>query len=189
VIGRVALPLLLLAALACSGGSGGSVTATFVPSGTPAAADLVRLRAVGTSGDTVTLEIAVGGPTTTQDLYAVAFDLALGDPDVVRYREGSAELGPLLGGAAPVLASQNGDRIVVGASRTGGGSGTGVAAGESVLLRLELELRRTGTSEIRFAGSPANPQNPTADPAALDSTGAVIPSIGFDTAPALLEGS
>ena len=35
-------------------------------------------------------------------------------------------------------------------------------------------------TSVAFAGSPSNPQNPTNDPAALDSAGNVVPSVSFD---------
>lgn len=193
-----ALALLLLAA-ACSssdnnnGGGGAGVTAAFTPSATAAAANLVRLRAGSAGSDMVTVEVALSGVTTSADIYSFAFDLVLSDATVASYVSGSAVVGGVLVPVGPqgtsVLVSQAGSRVVVGVSKTGGGAGNGVGAGEQVVVSLTFRVARVGSTNVTFAGSPSNPQNPTANPAALDSGGAVIGSISFDAVAATISGS
>ncbi len=188
------LAVLLVAAVGCGGGSptGGVVSrgpnASFVASATPAGPDMVRLRSVTTSSDLVTLEVAMGGPTTSNDLYSFAFDLLLSDSSMVAYVDGSAVFGNALtlagGQGSTVLVSQNDDRIVVGVSKTGGGSGNGIGPSEDAVVRLTLRVLDTGTTDITITGPPSNPV-----PTALDSTGTVVPSVVFDGGTAQLVGS
>lgn len=186
--------LVLLPCLACSGGSDGDsgISASFTPSGTAAAPDRVRLRQGSAAGDTVTLQVALSGPTTSSDIYSFAFDLVLSDASVARYVPGSATIGNALiptGSQGTTLGvSQSGNRVVVGVSKTVGGAGNGVGAIEATVVSLVFELLRGGSTTVTFAGSPANPQNPTNDPAALDSNLAVIASIDFDAAAGTLTG-
>jgi hypothetical protein len=184
--------------LGCGGGDGGggvippAVTAQFSSSGTAPAADLVYLRGGSVAGEFITLEVVISGPTTSQDLYSFAFDLLLSDPSVARFEPGTAAAGPVLqvagGQDRSVLVSQQGDRVVVGVTKTGGGTGNGVGVGESVVLSLVFQVLKVGTTEIRFAGSPANPQNPSADPVAIDSNGATVTSVDFDGGIAEISG-
>jgi hypothetical protein len=84
--------------------------------------------------------------------------------------------------------AQTGDRIVVGVSKTGGGSGNPVAAGETTIVSFLLEVLKEGTTSISFDGSPSNPIYPTAQPAVLDSSGSVIDSMTFDPFDATVTG-
>jgi hypothetical protein len=198
---RVAAALALLAALAAPGCSDDDdpilfppeppPSAAFAASGTAAAPNLVRLRSASTTGDVATLEVAIGGPTTSTDVYGFAFDLVLSNPAVAHYIAGSAQFGTALtpsgGQTTVVLAQQSGNRVTVGASLFGGGPGDQIGAGESVILTLRFRVVRLGTTLILFDGS-TDPTDPTDDPAAADSTGAVIGSVTFDPSPATLSG-
>src|SRR5512144_3269916 len=70
----------------CGGGGGGggttppSFTASFTPSTTAAAANLIKLAEVSKSGARITLAVTVYGPTTGTDAYTYAFDLQIADP-------------------------------------------------------------------------------------------------------------
>jgi hypothetical protein len=195
----VVLLVLVMTMAGCTDGGDISVgvvigehNAQFLATTTPADENAVRLRSTTVDGDLVTLEVAIGGPTTSGDLYSFAFDLVLSDASVATYVDGSAVFGDALtlsgGQGSTVLCSQSGDRIVVGVSKTGGGSGNDVAAGELAVVRLTLQVLDEGTTSITIEGSPGNPLNPGTDPVALDSAGAVVPSVRFDSAPALLLG-
>lgn len=188
--------LLAVAAPACGGGGGGGggvvqpgLTPSFGASGTAASADGVRLVGGSVSGDEITLHVRVGGPSTSQDLYSFVFDLVLGDTTVASFVPNSETFGTALtlgaGQGSFVEATQQGNRVVVGVTKTSGGPGNGIAAGEPTVVSVRFRLLRAGTCAISFAGSPG-PGNPTGDPAALDSTGAVVPSVSFDGAAATL---
>jgi len=183
---------LLATLIGCSSGGGGAgapLVAGFTP-GTPAAAgDLVRLRAASIVGDTVVLEVALGGPTSNTDLYAFAFDLVLGDPAVAEFVTGSEQDGAVLvpgagQGVNLLLVSQQGDRVVVGLSKSSGGAGDGVAAGEAVVLSLTFRVLAPGSTTLTFAGSPTNPLGPQGQPTALDSNLQAVAGIAFDAAAA-----
>jgi hypothetical protein len=78
-------------------------------------------------------------------------------------------------------AFQSGNRVIVGVTKLGGGSGNAVPAGEEVIVRLSFRAGSVGTTTLTFSGA-VSPQNPGGGPAALDSTGALVPSVQFDTA-------
>jgi len=194
---RLVLSCLVFAAglsLGCSGGGdvvGSGVTASFTGSGTPSAPNVVRLNRVSSSGNLATLEVALGGPTTSTDLYSFAFDVVLGDPSVVEYVNDSATVGTALtssgGQTFAVDASQSGDHVIVGLTKLGGGSGNGVTASEVNVLRLTFKVLKAGTSTISFSGS-TSPSNPSGQPAALASNGVVVASVTFDSNPAAIAG-
>ena len=177
------------AAIGCGGGDGGNdsvivpaSTASFAASGTLAAPNLVWLNQVSASGNLVVLEVVLGGPTTSSDLYSFAFDLVLGNAGVVQYVPGSAEVGDSLttsgGQTLAVEASQSGGRVVVGVTKLGGGAGNGVAGAQAGVVQLTFKALTVGTSTISFSGSTA-----------LDSVGDPIGSIVFDAVPAAISGS
>ncbi len=185
--------------IGCSSGSSDGalaspVTAAFAPSTTVSAPNLARLRSSSVSGDTVTLELVISGQTASNDLYAFVFDLLLSDPAAAEYLPGTASFGtalvPGIEQGETVLVSQSNDRVVIGVSKTGGGpgSGNGVGASEEVIVRLSLRVLKPGATDILIVGSPDHPQNPTPDPAALDSLGAFVESVVFDEAPATITG-
>ena len=177
---------LCLGLLACGGGSGPDgpvdpgLSAAFQSSGTAAAPDLVRLVGSTADGDLTTLDVAISGPTASADIYSFAFDLVLSDSSVARYEGGSAAAGGALdvesGQGLSVLAAQQGDRVVVGVSKTGGGAGNGIASGEEVIVSLVFRVLRSGETAIRIEGPPTEP------PVALDSGGETLISVQFDAA-------
>lgn len=184
----------------CGGGSSGdptqpAFTAQFTPSGTPAAANLVRMTQAVVDRDLVRINIAIGGPTTSSDLYSFAFDLVLSDASVAAYVPGTAQAGTALqpsgGQSITVLAnpdSSRPNRVVVGVTKIGGGAGNGVGGGEPTVVSLVFRLlRRDGTS-IAFGGSSVIPTDPKFNPVALNSSNAVIASVDFDTVPVRLTG-
>jgi len=163
------------------------VVAGFVASPAAPAADLVRIRGVGASGNVVTVDVAISGPTSSGDIYSFAFDLVLSDPTVASYVTGSARVGTALvpagGQGSIVLVSQNGNRVIVAVSKSEGGAGNAVGGSEEAIVRLDFLVLRAGTTDLTLAG-----QDPSSDPAALDSTGSVIPGVTFDQASARLTG-
>ena len=181
---------LFLLATGCGGGGGGGVTPpTLVPSfstGTVAGPDIVRLRGGSVAGDTITVEVAIGGPTTGDDLYAFAFDLLLSDTTIVRFVDGSEVAGNVLvagaGQSIDVQAKTQGDRVVVGITKLGGGAGNRVTAAEAVIVRLAFRGIAPGSSTIAIA--PAGNGFPA--PEALDSKGVRDPNVTFDLAPATI---
>ncbi len=186
-----------LLAVGCGGGgsSGGGVdpiAAFFQPSGSASSANRVRMTGSAANSTTATVNVVIGGPTTSQDLYSFAFDIVISNTSVAEYVSGSASFGTALtlagGQGSSVLASQVGNRVVVGVTKTGGGSGNGVGAGEKTVLSLNFRILAKGSSSLRFEGSPSNPQNPSAHPVALDSAGNVVGSVSFDSASAQVGG-
>jgi len=100
---------------------------------------------------------------------------------------GAPTTGPALttsgGQTLEVLVTQTGDRVVVGVTKLGGGSGNGVtASGETVIVELAFRLLKVGTTTLTIEGSPGT------DPDALDSAGGDIASVVFDTATVTLVG-
>ncbi len=74
-----------------------------------------------------------------------------------------------------MFVAQQGDRLIVGVSKTGGGSGNGVGGLGVPILSFDLAVN-PGTTSLTFADSPAGKA-----PAAFDSEGNVVPSVIFDT--------
>jgi hypothetical protein len=189
----VAMVVVPMALPGCGGGGDGDggmmpapIVAGFGTSGTASAPDLVRLTG-SPSGDTVVVRVVVGGPTTSSDLYSFAFDLVLGDTSVATYVAGSATFGTALtlsgGQTSSVQATLQGNRVVIGVSKLGGGSGNAVPT-EQTVVSLTFRVLKAGSTTLTFEGAP-----PSGSPACLDSSGAVIPSIVFDAAPATLSGT
>jgi hypothetical protein len=201
---RLAIPRPLLASIVamvvvpvalpgCGGGGDGDggmipapIVAGFATSGTSSAPDLVRLTG-SPSGNTVVVRVVVGGPTTSSDLYAFAFDVVIGDTGVATLVAGSATFGSALtlsgGQTSEALATLQGNRVVVGVTKLGGGSGNAVPT-EQTVVSLTFRILRAGSTTLTFSGAP-----PSGNPQCLDSTGAAIPSIVFDAAPATLSGT
>lgn len=183
--------LSILVGLGCGCGGGGgagagaapvapTLSASFVPSGTATATDLVRLRGGAAAGDVIDVEVALGGPTTSSDLYSVAFDLVIADPSVVRLERASAGGALTVSGGQSrnVQASTSGNHLVVGVSKLGGGAGNGISAGEAVVVTLTLKVLKAGATTLTFSGPPG--AGPSSGPAALDSAGQVVRSVRFD---------
>jgi hypothetical protein len=194
----VLLLMLAFSAAGCGSGGGGGdsgggviqppgLTASFLDSGTAAAANLVRTTG-SSDGDLVVVGVIIGGPTISTDLYSFAFDLTLGDATVAEYVAGSASVGTALTASGSqtlhVLATQQGNRVTVGVTKLGGGSGNGLTqSGEFAVVELTFRLLQPGTTTLTIEGSPG------ADPSALDSTGGIIASVSFDAASATLIGT
>jgi hypothetical protein len=176
-----ALALVLLSTGVGCGNDDPPVTAAFGGSGVTAAANVVRLTGQASS-DTVVVGVAIGGPTTSGDLYSFAFDVTVGDPSAVQYVEGSATIGSALtlgtGQTGEALASQSGSVVTVGVTKLGGGAGNGVGAGESGIVNLTFRVLKATTTTIGIAASAT----------ALDSNGAAVPSVQFDSTPATIAG-
>jgi hypothetical protein len=185
-----ALAALVLALPACGGGGSGNgggvpgVTASFVTGDAAAAANLVRLVGGAVSGSNITLNVAIGGATTSSDYYAFAFDVVIGDTTVAQFVPGSATAGGFLTGGVNVNASQVGSRVVVGISKQGAVAGNGTAAAEATVISLTFQLLKVGSTGLTFGGSPSgNPGGANCSsngPEAIDSTGTdCIPSTNF----------
>ena len=138
------------------------------------------------------IEVALTGPTPSDDIYAFAFDLVIGDTSVLAYVLGSVQMGSALSTAGclgeSILADQSGDRVVVGVSKLGSCSGNGVPADERAILRMTFQVLRAGTSTMTLDGSPLAKRAPTSEPTAFDSDLARIDSIQFDVASATIRG-
>lgn len=179
----------LVAALftACGGGDSGTppaspgLVAGFTPSSTAAASNLVRLEKVSATGDKVTLAVVIDGPTS-QDIYSYAFDLVIANVAVGKYVDKSIVPGDMLvpdtvnGQSVTAVASQQGNHVVIGVSKLGGGAGNDVASGEKTIATLTFQLLQTGVCGISFVASAGH-----ADPAALDSLVTEIPFVVFDS--------
>lgn len=187
-----AMVIAAVCALGCSSGSSGSLSASFTASGTPTAANLIKLIQKSKSGSHVIVQAVIYGPTTSQDLYTFAFDVAIGDPTIVKFVSGSAVAGTALtvtGGQTISAIADLGtlpgggvdnSRVVVGVSKLGGGLGNGVAGASAVVVELTFATLKSGTTTLTLTGSP-NPQ-------VLDHNGAPIGSITFDAADASMTG-
>jgi len=196
--GLTTLLAIALWVLGCGGGGGptggsgmlqNSPSGAFSSSGTSASPDLVRLTSSAASGNLVTVQVSLAGPTTSTDIYSFAFDVVLEDPAVARYVAGTATVGSVLqattGQGTSVLASQQANRVVVGVTKTGGGAGNGIPSGESAIVSLTFEVIDVGACGLSIEGPPGA----VATPQALDASGTPIGSIHFDTAQATLVGS
>jgi hypothetical protein len=181
---RIFLTILLglLAAVACGSSDGNQVlgptfSVSFAGSGTAAAPDMVRL--TGTSvGDTLFLSVAIGGPTTSDELCSFSFDLVIGDPTVIEYvsaEAGDVLTGDLLNGLSVTPDSLQSDHLLVSAVLPRGSDCSGVASDEGVIVRLTFRALQEGTSALTLV----QPWE------AADSTGP-IPSIQFDSASAMV---
>src|SRR5262245_35849320 len=163
--------------------------ANFRGSETPAAPNQVRLVKVSRAKDRVTVGVVLGGATTSADIYSWAFDLELVGA-AVEYVPGSAVAGdamvPAPGQAVSAQVSTQGNRLVVGVSKTGGGSGNAVAGVEATIVTLTFRVLAKGKATIAFAGAPDRPGHPSPGPTALDSSGEVVSGITFDPLPGTL---
>jgi hypothetical protein len=173
---------------AVAAAAGRHYRATFRPSGTAGDPDLVRLvkSRKSRAGDSLTVSVVIGGPSSTADLYAFAFDLKL-DGAPVEYVPGSAVAGnalrPESGQGVVVEAKQVGDRIIVGVSMKGGGTGSSIPGNEATIVSLALRPLSRGVTTITFEGPPApfaNGDSLVQAPAALDSNGSVLAAVHFD---------
>ena len=161
--GRWALALfaaLALLAVACGGGggSGGGPTEptptptpppgiVFSPSGSPGAGAVFLANGVGTTANTLLLEVRANQVT---DLYGVAFDLTYPSAQLQFVR---ATAGPFLGadGSVQAVVSPPGT-LVVGASHLGAVPGS---TGSGVLLILEFSAVANGQGSFAYSRNTA----------------------------------
>lgn len=198
----IAIASILLAATACmafgcksendSAVAPTGIAAAFSASGTVPAPDEVRLAGGAASGDLVSVDVAVGGPTTSTRLYSFAFDIVIGAPDVLTLVASSAVAGPALSpsGCSGIraLATLQSNRVVVGVTKLGACGGNGTTAAEETVVRLTFRVLRVGITTLTLAGSSGNGGQPGNPPSALDPNGVVIRTIVFDGAPAAITG-
>ncbi len=171
----------------CSSNSSSSLSASFAASGTPVAADLIKLIPQSASGGRVVVQAVIYGPDTTLDMYTFAFDVKIGDMSVLAFTANSAVAGNALtasaGQTVEVLAkpdTSDPSHIVVGVSKLGGGSGNGVAGASATIVSLAFDVRKAGTSTLSIATAPV--------PEVLDHNGAAIGAITFDSATGTVTG-
>lgn len=181
--------LIVIAGCGSGGGSGDvispSITASFIPSDTPVSSNLTRLTGSAV-GDIVTIQVAIAGPTTSNEIWAFAFDLVLSSTSVASYIDGTVTAGSALhvvaGEQLFTDASQNDTRVTIAVTKVGNATGNGIGPTGEVIVSLDFLVEDRDAVSIAIAGSsPA--------PAALDSNLDPIPSVIFDTAPAAITGS
>jgi len=180
----------------CGGGNdGNSYGVSFTPSTTAASPRLVKLVQKSKSGGRVVVQAVIYGPDASLDMYSFAFDVLIGDPNVLRFVSGSdtpgnalvvsggqtldsiAGLGTLPGGGTDL------STVVVGVSKLGGGLGSGVPGASAVVVELSFDVRSAGTTSLTLAGSGGSPAR------VFDSNGSVIGAITFDTESATVQGT
>ena len=190
----VALATIVAASLlGCGGGDDGSSYAvTFTPSSTPSAPRLVKLVQKTKSGGRVVVQVVIFGPDAALDMYSFAFDVMIGDSNVLRFVGNSDVAGnaliPTGGQTVESLASvadggTDPSTVVVGVSKFNGGSGNGISDASAVVVELAFDVRAAGTTSLTLAGSGGNP------PRVFDSNLVPIGSITFDTASATVQGT
>ena len=189
--GRVWLACLLIVVAGCGSGGGSgdvitpSITASFTPSDTAVSSNLTRL--TGTAvGDIVTIQVAIAGPTTSDEIWAFAFDLVLSSTSVASYIDGTVTAGSALhvvaGEQLFTDASQDGTRVTVAVTKVGNTAGNRIGPTGEMIVSLDFLVEERDAVSIAIAGSsPA--------PAALDPNLDPIPSVIFDTALAAITGS
>ncbi len=175
-----------------SDGIVGAPIASFAESGTSAGPDLVRLRSASASGDALVVEVVLGGPTSSGNLYGFVFDLVLGDPSVARLVANSGQAGGALTGSQVIVeaGTQAGDegRVVVAVTKVGNAQGNGFSGSEAVVVRLGFQVLKRGTTMIVFGGH-VSARNPEGRPVAVDPAGDIVATIEFDAAAARISGN
>lgn len=165
----------------------GPGAATFNSSGSASAQNLVRLTGEAIDADTVRVYVTLTGATTSSELYSFAFDIMLGNmPNSVTLVNGSELAGTVLQTTGSqlmtALIARSNDRIVVGVTKTGGGSGNAGPVGDATIIQFDLDVANSTTFvTLTLAGSPTSAVVPTNAPAALDPNGQVIGTVLFDT--------
>ncbi len=182
--------VLALALIGCSGSTGVTAAApsapVFTSSGATLTVDQVVLAGGTASGDTVQVNVKMGGPSTSSDLYSFAFDVIIGDPTVLRFVPPAA-IGNVLTGAPAELSvdavqttySPADTRVVVGVTKLGAALGNSLTTGDGTIVTLTFQTLKKGSSTIKLAG--AYPDTTSVTAAALDHTGAKITSVIFDS--------
>ena len=85
-------------------------------------------------GSLIQVNVKIGGPTTSTDLFSFSFNIKLSNPGIVRNVTWLA--GDALTGEQAVVSTLNGDKLVIGVSKLGG-TGNGVGAAGATLHYLE----------------------------------------------------
>jgi hypothetical protein len=177
--------------LGCGSDDASGYAVTFTPSTTASAPRLIKLVQKSNSGGRVVVQVMMFGPDATLDMYSFAFDVHIGDPDVLRFVTGSDTPGNALvasGGQTvdSIVAVGGGtdfSTIVVGVSKLGGGPGNGLPGAQAVVVELAFDVRSAGTTTLALTGSGGNPAR------VFDSTGAVIGNVTFDSDSASVQGT
>ncbi|MFQ5719896.1 MAG: hypothetical protein ACE5IK_10155 [Acidobacteriota bacterium] len=186
--------LLILVLPACGGGGGGggavgtpAPTPTLTISGTAAATGLVQFaggRDVG--GGMIEIDIVMDGDILNQDVHDFVFDILPGDPSILDTTFVSSAKGTALDPSSTSLAaswSTNGANqvITVGFSILGVPGDNSITGTGVLICTITLKVAAVGSSSLSFIGAP--------NPVALDSTGAVVGAITYDTVAATVSGS
>jgi hypothetical protein len=171
-----------------SNSSTGSLGAQMVPSTTPPAVHLIKLVPKAASGAEFVVDVVIYGPDVTLDMYTFAFDVKIGDPTIVQFVSGSAVAGDALQAFAlqsisAQAAPSGGDPsdIVVGVGKLGGGVGNGVAGASAVVVEMTFQVLKAGATTMMLTGTPPFPE-------VLDSNGAPIASLTYDSGSATVTG-
>jgi hypothetical protein len=173
----------------CGGGDDNpTLTGQFAASSTPSAVHLVKLIPQSSNGSTLVVQAVIYGPDNNLDVYGFAFDVVIGNPNVLAYVTTSTPVaGDALqatgGQTIEAIAGPDGSdptHIVVGVSKLGGGSGNGIPNASAVIVSLTFQVLGQGSSTLSIASSPT--------PVAKDSALATIGSITFDTANGTVTG-
>jgi hypothetical protein len=193
----VAIATLAAASLLGCGGSNdsGGFAVTFTPSTTTTAPRLVKLVQKSKSGGRVVVQAVIYGPDAALDMYSFAFDVIIGDPNILRFVSHSDTPGnaliPTGGQTVDSIASEGTlpgggtdfSTIVIGVSKLGAGPGNGVSGASAVVVDLAFDVRSAGATTLTLAGSGGNPAR------VFDSNGSVIGTITFDSASASVAGA
>ncbi len=153
----------------------------FTPSGTERAADVVRLAGFG-DGSELVVFVAIGGPTTSSDVFAFNFGIDVGSSGAIEYVQGSAAVGEALiepGCAQPILlVAPQGNGLTVAISKLGPCVGNPIAEEEENVLSLRFRMLGKTSTTLALGNAVSG------SAAALDASGSPIPGITFDTLPA-----
>jgi hypothetical protein len=192
-VALAALVLGSLSAIGCGGDDDSSLGVSFTQSATAPASGLVKLVQKSSSGSHVVVSAVIYGPLPSVDMYSFAFDVVIGDPSILRFVTTSETAGDALvasGGQSVQAVADVGTlpgggndnaRVVVGVTKTGGGSGNGFSTAMATVVNLTFAIQQAGTTTLAIASSPT--------PQALDSNGAPMGQIDFDTATASVRGT
>jgi len=166
------------AMVACGGGGGGNNSGPSFrcTDSAPNSDVVVLLCGQRTSSDVWTIEVVIGGPTTSNDIEGFDLDVVF-DPADLSYVPGSATLGTLLSqdGDDPLLAANlaNNDpgRLIVGVHRTNQPHGVQGDGAENLILTFSMRanmLSDFGPILLQFQNAEA-----------VDSLGTPIGGISF----------
>lgn len=172
--------------LHCGSSGGGGVIQTtkpptFTGSGTTAAPNLVTMADGGTApGSLIQVDVKIGGPTTSPDLFSFSFDVLLSNPSVIV--SVATVAGDALTGDTAILISppdENG-RVTIGVTKKGGTGNRVESPGATIVgLVFKMSPNTPGATTLKFEQAKAlDSSSPQPQP---------IPSINFDGATARIE--